>query len=66
MSWDEVVSKFRDCTYSLLPESDILRIVELVANLESVDKNIDRLSKIISDFGVMPETDSAKTKVGAS
>lgn len=39
---------------------------ELKENLESVDGNIDRLTRVISDFNDISEIDSGKTKVGAS
>ena len=38
---------------------------ELKENLESIDWNIDRLTRIISDFNDISEIDSGKTKVVA-
>lgn len=46
LSWDDVLSKFRDCTHSLLSESDTLRIIKLVSKLESVG-NITELTKLL-------------------
>ena len=46
MSWDEVVDKFRSCAEAALSSGDMNRVIELLANLESL-ANIDELMEIL-------------------
>lgn len=51
MRWEEVKSKFEGCAYPLLSPSDTRRVIELVANLESLDDISDLMEIVTTKAG---------------
>ena len=46
LSWDELVSKYRDCAARVLPENQISRSLDLITRFEEI--GIDELARTLS------------------